>query len=53
MTQPVKYLLLTLGAIGCSDGGAPGRVGAASRDSGDIRIVENAFDGGAGWIAVR
>ncbi|MBK6496571.1 MAG: hypothetical protein IPG05_15970 [Gemmatimonadetes bacterium] len=52
MSQPVRYLLLTLGIVGCSDGGGAGRVGAVSRDSGDIRIVENAFDSGTGRITV-
>lgn len=52
MTQPVRYLFLTLGIVGCSDGGGAGRAGAVSRDSGDIRIVENAFDSGGGRITV-
>lgn len=52
MTGSMKYLLLALGTMACSDAGGPARVATVVRDSAGIRIVENPFDSGGGRITV-
>lgn len=52
MTGSVRYLLLALGIMACSDRRAPLEVSAIVRDSAGIRIVENTFDSVGGRISV-